>query len=114
MQRATDFLNAEQRKRIEQAVVDAETQTSCEIVPVVATASGRYVFDQAEVAVMKMQGVVTWQITGEPRFEEAVAVIPDEDVELVAVQAGVSAEAAKAALVETKGDIAEAILRLSS
>ncbi len=42
MQRATDFLNAEQRKRIEQAVVDAETQTSCEIVPVVATASGRY------------------------------------------------------------------------
>ncbi|NLL09837.1 MAG: nascent polypeptide-associated complex protein [Methanomicrobiales archaeon] len=81
---------------------------------VITTASGRYVFDQAEVAVMKMQGVVTWQITGEPRFEEAVAVIPDEDVELVAVQAGVSAEAAKAALVETKGDIAEAILRLSS
>ncbi|WP_214034713.1 nascent polypeptide-associated complex protein [Methanospirillum sp.] len=81
---------------------------------VITTASGRYVFDQAEVAVMKMQGVVTWQITGEPRFEEAVAVIPDEDVELVAGQAGVSAEAAKAALVETKGDIAEAILRLSS
>ncbi|MDD3574184.1 nascent polypeptide-associated complex protein [Methanospirillum sp.] len=81
---------------------------------VITTSSGRYVFDQAEVAVMKMQGVVTWQITGEPRFEEAATVIPDEDVELVAGQANVSAEAAKAALLETKGDIAEAILRLSS
>lgn len=81
---------------------------------IITTSSGRYVFDQAEVAVMKMQGVVTWQITGEPRFEEAATVIPDEDVELVAGQANVSAEAAKAALLETKGDIAEAILRLSS
>ncbi|NLV25813.1 MAG: nascent polypeptide-associated complex protein [Methanomicrobiales archaeon] len=81
---------------------------------VITTPKGRYVFDQAEVAIMKMQGTVTWQITGEPRFEEAEAVIPDEDVTLVAEQAGVTPEAAKAALIETKGDIAEAILRLSS
>lgn len=81
---------------------------------VVKTAKGRYVFDQAEVAIMKMQGVTTWQITGEPRFEEAEMVIPEDDVALVAEQAGVSADAAKAALVETKGDIAEAILRLAS
>ncbi|MDD1724115.1 MAG: nascent polypeptide-associated complex protein [Methanospirillum sp.] len=81
---------------------------------IVKTAKGRYVFDQAEVAIMKMQGVTTWQITGEPRFEEAETVIPDDDVALVAGQAGVTADAAKAALVETKGDIAEAILRLAS
>ncbi len=42
MQRASDFFNGEQRKHIEKAVVEAEAKTSCEIVPVVATASGRY------------------------------------------------------------------------
>ena len=81
---------------------------------VITTPTGRYVFDQAEVAIMKMQGSVTWQITGEPRFEEGEAVIPDEDVALVAEQASVTPDAAKAALAHTKGDIAEAILRLSA
>lgn len=42
MQRASDYFNEAQRERIEKAVVEAEAQTSCEIVPVVATASGRY------------------------------------------------------------------------
>ncbi|QDT97034.1 TPM domain-containing protein [Gimesia aquarii] len=42
MQSAFDFLNEKQQKQVEQAVVDAEKRTSCEIVPVVATSSGRY------------------------------------------------------------------------
>jgi putative membrane protein len=46
MQRASDLFNEEQRKQVEQAVVEAEAKTSCEVVPVVATASGRY--DRAE------------------------------------------------------------------
>ena len=46
MQRATDLFNSEQRQQIEDAVTAAESQTSCEIVPVVATQSGRY--DRAE------------------------------------------------------------------
>ncbi len=46
MQRASDLFSEEQRERIEKAVVEAEAKTSCEIVPVVATASGRY--DRAE------------------------------------------------------------------
>ena len=80
---------------------------------VITTPTGRYVFDQAEVAIMKMQGVTTWQITGEPRFEEASLVIPDDDIELVASQAGVSGEDARKALEDSKGDIAGAILKLS-
>ena len=80
---------------------------------VITTPSGRYVFDQAEVAIMKMQGVTTWQITGDPRFEAATALIPDDDVALVAEQAGVSVEAARTALDESKGDIADAIMKLS-
>lgn len=80
---------------------------------VITTPSGRYVFDQAEVAIMKMQGVTTWQITGEARFEEAAVSIPDEDVSLVAEQANVPVEAARKALEESNGDIADAIMKLS-
>ena len=46
MQRASELFNDEQRATIDQAVADAESKTSAEIVPVVATASGRY--DRAE------------------------------------------------------------------
>lgn len=80
---------------------------------VITTPQGRYVFDQAEVAIMKMQGITTWQITGEPRFEEAALAIPEEDISLVAEQAGVPVETAKAALEKSNGDIADAILNLT-
>ncbi|MCA9013902.1 MAG: hypothetical protein KDA77_01100 [Planctomycetaceae bacterium] len=42
MQSAFNYLTEEQQKQVEQAVFSAEQQTSCEIVPVIATASGRY------------------------------------------------------------------------
>jgi nascent polypeptide-associated complex subunit alpha len=80
---------------------------------VIYTASGNYVFDNAGVVATKMQGVTTYQINGDARFEEAAPEIPDEDVALVASQTGATEEAARAALTETKGDIAEAILKLA-
>ncbi len=46
MQRASTLFSADQRQKIQETVAEAETHTSCEIVPVVATASGRY--DRAE------------------------------------------------------------------
>jgi len=42
MQSAFNYLTEEQQQQVEQAVVEAEKRTSCEIVPVLATASGRY------------------------------------------------------------------------
>jgi putative membrane protein len=42
MKRARDFFTAEEREKISKAVLEAEKQTSGEIVPVVATVSGRY------------------------------------------------------------------------
>jgi nascent polypeptide-associated complex subunit alpha len=80
---------------------------------VIKTPKGNYIFDTAEVSAMTMQGATTYQIIGEPRFEEAAPNIPNEDVTMVAAQAGVSEEKAKEALVSTKGDIAEAIMLLS-
>ncbi|NLX50370.1 MAG: nascent polypeptide-associated complex protein [Methanospirillum sp.] len=81
---------------------------------VITTSDGRYIFGEADVVAMTMQGVTTFQISGgEPRFEPAVPEIPDEDVSLVADQAGVPPDAARAALEEAGGDIASAILALA-
>jgi nascent polypeptide-associated complex subunit alpha len=80
---------------------------------VIKTPKGNYIFDAAEVTAMTMQGTTTYQIIGEPRFEEAAPDIPKEDVAMVSAQANVSEEKAKDALVTTKGDIAEAIMLLS-
>lgn len=46
MKRASHLFNTDQRQKIQETVAQAEASTSCEIVPVVATASGRY--DRAE------------------------------------------------------------------
>jgi len=79
----------------------------------ISTGKGTYVFDQADVVAMTMQGVTTYQITGEPRFEGAAPVIPEEDVHLVIDQTRAPEEKVRRTLAETRGDIAEAILRLS-
>ena len=79
----------------------------------ITTGTGTWVFEQADVVAMTMQGVTTYQITGEPRFEEAAPAVPDEDVQLVMEQTKASEEKVRETLAETRGDIAEAILRLS-
>ncbi|MFY9194819.1 MAG: nascent polypeptide-associated complex protein [Methanoculleus sp.] len=81
---------------------------------VIHTSAGNYVFEDVQVVTTTMQGVTTYQITGEPRFEEAIPEIPDEDITLVTSQTGVSEEVARQTLIETRGDIAEAILKLVS
>ena len=80
---------------------------------VIYTAKGDYIFDSAEVTAMTMQGITTYQVAGQVRFEPSVPDIPDDDVKLVSEQAGVSESAAREALVACKGDIAEAILKVS-
>jgi len=109
---------------------------------VVRTAAKDYVFDKASVSVMKAQGVETWQVSGKPRIVEksaspsagsagapkgssmqpsapahgpaAEAYEPtSDDIALVAKETGKGLAESKAALVATKGDLAEAILRLS-
>ncbi|HJJ54825.1 MAG TPA: nascent polypeptide-associated complex protein [Methanocorpusculum sp.] len=81
---------------------------------VVYTSSGNYVFENAQVVGVTMQGQTSYQLTGDVHFEEAEVVIPEDDVALVASQTNKSTEEALAALKEAKGDIAEAILKLSA
>jgi len=69
-----------------------------------------------EVAVLEVQGQKIFQVTGgeisEKERKRKIS-IPEEDIQLVAQQAGVSLDRAKAALEQTDGDLAQAILLLS-
>ncbi|MFH1586543.1 MAG: nascent polypeptide-associated complex protein [Candidatus Diapherotrites archaeon] len=68
------------------------------------------VIDNPEVTAMIIQGKKTYTVMGDAK-EEAGSV-PEEDVKMVAEQAGVSEKEAKEALEAAGGDIAEAITKL--
>ncbi len=80
---------------------------------IIQTDKKQYVFDHAEVTIMNAQGEKTYQIAGTPKIKALPEEIPKEDVELIINQTGASADEAKEALKNTKGDIAEAIMQLS-
>ena len=80
---------------------------------IIQTNTKEYVFDGAEVTIMDAQGQKTYQIVGKPRIVERKEEIPKEDIELIMEQTGKTAEEAEKALEETKGDIAEAIMKLA-
>ena len=77
-------------------------------------------FDFPKVLKLKLTGMGdVYQIMGESRIIEVETKpeeieISEEDVQLVAEQAGVSLEEARRALIETKGDLAQAILMLTA
>lgn len=75
------------------------------------------------VTALNFQGQKMYQVIGERTEERSLSSsvteasrpkIPDEDVQLVSTQAGVSIEEARRALEETNGDLAQAILILTS
>lgn len=80
---------------------------------IIQTDTKEYIFEDADVTLMDAQGQKTYQITGKPRIVEKKEGIPKEDIDLVVEQTGKNTQEAKKALEETKGDIAEAILKLT-
>jgi len=75
------------------------------------------IIEEPEVALLEMSGQKIFQIVGDRITEKAAEKklkIPEEDVQLVAQQANVSLEDARAALEQTEGDLAKAILLLTS
>ena len=72
------------------------------------------IISPADVSLMTVMGQETYQVTGTAVEVEKEIEIPEEDIEMVANTAGVSAADAEEALRETGGDLAEAILKLNS
>jgi nascent polypeptide-associated complex subunit alpha len=81
---------------------------------IIRTPDRDIVFNDADVSIMNAQGVDTYQIVGTPEEVARELQIPDDDVRLVAEQTGVSVDKARAALKNANGDLAEAIMALSS
>lgn len=63
------------------------------------------------VTVITAHGERSYQIVGEEEIRDVLR-IPEEDIQLVMEQTGVDYDTARKALEETKGDIAEAIIKL--
>ncbi|AFC99225.1 alpha-NAC-related protein [Methanocella conradii HZ254] len=80
---------------------------------IIRTADKEIVFNDAHVTVIDARGQKMYQLIGTPEERALEKEIPDSDVELVAQQANVPKDLARQALKETKGDLAEAILKLS-
>ena len=83
------------------------------------TSDKEIVVENAQVAVLEMQGQKIFQVTGEVNeraleTEGATVTIPEEDVQLVADQTGKSLEDAQRALETSDGDLAKAILLLQT
>jgi len=80
---------------------------------IIRTADTEIVFDDAAVSIMDAAGTKTYQLVGTPHERARELAIPDEDVQLVIEQTGASEDAAREALTDAGGDLADAIMRLS-
>ncbi|MFH1285584.1 MAG: nascent polypeptide-associated complex protein [Candidatus Micrarchaeota archaeon] len=71
------------------------------------------VFDDPQITIIEMPGQgKSWQIVGKEKVVAKENAPSEEDVKLVMEQSGKGKEEAEKALKESKGDIAEAILKL--
>ena len=82
---------------------------------------GRSILESPQATLIKLGGTgqVMLSATGilrveqpEEEAEEEEAMVSEEDVQLVAQQTGVTLEEARQALIEAKGDLAEAIMKI--
>jgi nascent polypeptide-associated complex subunit alpha len=76
---------------------------------ILKTTTGELVIKNPLVNVLNVKGEKIFQITGK-LIEKPSLTIPDEDIQLVSQQTGVSADEARKALEQTGGDLATAIL----
>ena len=82
---------------------------------IMKTGDKELVFDAPQVSKVNMMGQNTFQVIGEPTIRELDTTpdINDEDIKTVSEQTGCSEEKAKEALEECKGDLAEAVIKLT-
>ncbi|VVB53473.1 Nascent polypeptide-associated complex protein [uncultured archaeon] len=100
------------KKMMKRMGVSVEEIEASEVV--IKTPSYDLVIDSPQVMRMVVSGQSMFQISGNARKESGHVVVEfnADDVSLVASQAGVSEDAAKAALEKAGGDLAQAILEL--
>ncbi|RLI70683.1 nascent polypeptide-associated complex protein [Archaeoglobales archaeon] len=90
---------------IEMIEIDAEEV-------IIKTSDAELIFRNPNVTKIVAKGMETFQIVGNYEVIEKKPEISEEDVKLIMEQANVDEETAKKALEESKGDLAEALMKL--
>lgn len=80
---------------------------------IIRTPEKDIIFKDAEVSIMDARGMKTYQVVGTPQEFPREVKIPEDDVKLVMEQTKSNEADARSALVENKGDIAAAIMKLT-
>jgi nascent polypeptide-associated complex subunit alpha len=83
---------------------------------IIERADGKIILDNPSVQNVTMMGQESFQISGEYRFEplDTTPDISEEDIATVVTQTSCTKEQAETAIINHKGDLAEAILELAS
>lgn len=81
---------------------------------IIKTKDKKIVISNPSVSKINLMGQETFQILGEAKEEELTAEISEEDIKTVIGQTGANKEKAKKALEKSNGDLAEAILSLTT
>ena len=104
--------NREMRRMMDKMGLDMnELQNVQEVI--IKTDKKEIIISKPSVTEMKAKDSSIFTVTADS-YEEAELEVPDEDIQLVSQQAGVDEEKAKSALEEAKGDLARAILLLTT
>ena len=128
------FASRQMRRRMQQQGIDMEPINATRVI--IEGPENTLVIDEPEVVLMKQMGQEIYQIIGDAEEysagevqigdteegeredaiveSEAKTVITENDIMLVAAQANVDKEEANAALIDSEGDIAKAILFLKN
>ncbi|NHJ20250.1 MAG: Nascent polypeptide-associated complex protein [Candidatus Lokiarchaeota archaeon] len=128
------FASRQMRRRMQQQGIDMEQVNATRVI--IESYDKTLVIDQPEVVLMKQMGQEIYQVIGEAEEypvgevqfgereeeeeegiieeSETKTIITENDIMLVATQAKVSKEEANAALIDSEGDIAKAILFLKN
>lgn len=128
------FASRQMRRRMQQQGIDMEQIEATRVI--IESHEKTLVIDQPEVVLMKQMGQEIYQVIGDAEeysagevqieekaegrgieaIEETITkpAITENDIMLVAAQANVNKEEANAALIDSEGDIAKAILFLKN
>jgi len=102
------FDNRKMKRMMRQMGIKAEEIEASEVI--IKTKEGELVFSHPQVTKTDVMGQKAFQIIGSYILRKVL--FSEEDVRLVCEQAGVDEKKARAALEESRGDIADAILKL--
>ncbi|RLG16216.1 nascent polypeptide-associated complex protein [Candidatus Pacearchaeota archaeon] len=105
-------LNPKKMQAVMKQMGISQEEISASRVIIEKTDGNSVIIENPSIIKIKMQGQETFQISGDVK-ESETPIISEEDIKTVMEKTNSSKQQAKQVLEQTKGDLAEAILKLS-